>query len=317
MRILIGAAGTGTSFGIVSRFRAIWGTDIYIAGVDIFEKKLVTSSIFLDDFFQVCRSSNPMFSHEISKIIKDSEIDIFIPILNDEIALAANLQRDSNFKGVQFWSSETYAKCVDKRFATDLLKTNGLPVPREYDGNESKLRSAEWFIKPVNGFGSVGAKFIAESEIESISDVEMNNSIIQEICNGPEITVDSFYDHESGFSRAYARERIEVKSGVCTKARIFSDPELSRIAKLLGPVIKQEGVICFQVMMADNKYVITDLNLRSGAGTSMTVNAGFDVIGANLAYRTQKNYIDQIPELEVGKSIYVTRQYSDFIMERT
>jgi hypothetical protein len=48
----------------------------------------------------------------------------------------------------------------------------------------------------------------------------------------------------------------------------------------------------------------------------MTVNAGFDIIGANFAYRTQKSYMHYLPELEIGKSIYVTRQYSDFVMER-
>jgi carbamoyl-phosphate synthase large subunit len=316
MRVLIGASGTGTSFGIISRLRAIWGTEIYLAGVDIFEKRLVTSSNFLDDFFKVCRADSPEYSHEISRLIGDLNIDIFIPILNNEILLAAHLQTDARFKDVQFWSSEIYAKCLDKRFAAELLKTNGVPVPREYDPTGERLASGKWFIKPINGAGSFGAKIINESEIGLIPTAELNNSIIQEICDGPEITVDSFYDRNSGFSRAYCRERIEVKSGVCTKTRIFSDVELSKIANLLGSVINQEGAICFQVMTVDNKYVVTDLNLRSGAGTSMTVNAGFDIIGANFAYRTQKSYMHYLPELEIGKSIYVTRQYSDFVMER-
>jgi hypothetical protein len=130
------------------------------------------------------------------------------------------------------------------------------------------------------------------------------------------VTVDSFYDYRSHFGRAYCRERIEVKSGVCTKAKLFSDAALSEIASKIGRTIQQTGAITFQVMKISDSWVVTDLNLRTGAGTSMTCSAGFDVVNASYAARSNLDFHQYIPELPIGNSILVTRQYADFIMVR-
>jgi hypothetical protein len=69
-------------------------------------------------------------------------------------------------------------------------------------------------------------------------------------------------------------------------------------------------------MKRGEDWVVTDLNLRTGAGTSMTCSAGFDVINATYAARSNAEYMDFIPELPVGHSIVLTRQYTDFVMAR-
>lgn len=316
MRIMVGAVGTGTAFGIITRLRMIWGDSIQLIGTDINPEHLVTSSIFLDEFYQVSKSETSGYAKEISKLIIEKEIDTYIPILNAEIVIAGDLSASSSHPNSTFWSSDKYAKCTNKRFANDLLKESGIPIPYTLTEVGDISRYDEWFIKPINGYGSYATRRISSSELNVLGNDLISNMLIQEICDQPEVTVDSFYDYRNHFGRAYCRERIEVKSGVCTKARLFSNTVLSDIANKIGRTIQQIGAITFQVMKRGDSWVVTDLNLRTGAGTSMTCSAGFDVINATYAARKNLDYEEYIPELPIGGSIVITRQYTDFVMLR-
>jgi hypothetical protein len=139
--------------------------------------------------------------------------------------------------------------------------------------------------------------------------------VVQEICGGPELSVDAFFDFQTGTVKAVARERIEVKSGVATKARLFESIELTEYASRIGQALSQRGTICFQVMTVGSRYVVTDLNCRPGAGTAMTIAAGIDVIAGSLACRWSEPYAHYLAhELPLNGSI-VTRQYSEFLMQ--
>ena len=316
MRILVGAVGTGTAFGIITRLRAVWGNTIQIVGTDINLRHLVTSSIFLDDFYQVSNSESEGFADEISKLIKEKEIDMYIPILNAEIVLAGQFSESESFTKTSFWSSKLYGECTSKEFANNLLENAKIPIPFTLTQVKDINKYDEWFTKPRNGYGSHGARKISSTEIRASGRTFLTEMLTQEICDLPEVTVDSFYDYRNQFSRAYCRERIEVKSGVCTKANLFTDANLSEIAIEIGREINQIGTITFQVMKRGTSWVVTDLNLRTGAGTSMTCSAGFDVINASYAARCNLEYKHFIPDLPLGRSIVITRQYTDFVMVR-
>jgi len=144
----------------------------------------------------------------------------------------------------------------------------------------------------------------------------IKSNVIQELCESPEITVDSFYDDRNNIGYAYCRERLETKSGVCTKARLFADPELSDFANKIGQSLKQRGTICFQVMKCNDGWALTDLNVRSGAGTSLTCSAGFDVLSAAFACRIGEDYLDFLRPIKEREEFFITRQYSDFVMSQ-
>jgi carbamoylphosphate synthase large subunit len=313
---MVGAVGTGTAFGIINRLRIVWGKTIQIVGTDTNPKHLVTSSVFLDEFYQVSRADSESFLEEISSLIIEKKIDMYIPILNSEIVIAAQLSASKLFSNRVFWSSKVYGECTDKEFANDLLKNIAVPTPLTINKMEDIVTREEWFVKPRAGYGSIGAGKMKSTAIEAFGGNFLNEMLVQEICSDPEVTVDSFYDYRNDFSRAYCRERVEVKSGVCTKARLFSSIELSEIAIMIGKGIDQIGIITFQVMKRGNSWVVTDLNLRAGAGTSMTCTAGFDVINASFAARRNLDYFHFLPELPISSSILITRQYTDFVMAR-
>ena len=62
-------------------------------------------------------------------------------------------------------------------------------------------------------------------------------------------------------------------------------------------------------------WVVTDLNLRSGAGTAITCSAGFDVLAAAFACREGEDYTKFLSPIAAGEEFIVTRQHAEFVMQ--
>lgn len=312
--ILLGGGGTGTSFAIATRIRANWGNGVKIIVTDVFDSKLVTSSIISDKFFKVPFANTPDFEDALIEIILRERIDVYIPVLNDEIFVAWQLMSDPRFKNIDFWSSEIHASCIDKNYSQNWLAVNNIPVPAVYSLEDVLVDKGNYIIKPKNGSGGRGVSLMSWVDLLNLPDQIKNNIVVQEICEKPEITVDSFFDYDANIGYSYARERLEVKAGVCTKARLFFDKELDDIAKKIGQALKQRGTICFQLMKNKSGWVVTDFNLRSGAGTAMTCAAGYDVLSAAYACRVGEDYSKFVSQMNINEVHYITRQYSEFVM---
>jgi hypothetical protein len=315
--VLLGAAGTGTSFAIASRLRARWGSNLKLIVTDIFEQHLVATSLLADKCLKTPYATDSSFHDVICGILTEEKVDVYIPILNEEIILGAELQHDPRFKEVDIWSSALHAQCIDKVFADDWLTNAGVRTPRRYDPLQPITDDSSWICKPRSGFGSRGVRLLSPGQLQTLTPEEAAQSIIQEICAGPEITVDSFYDVVAGQGFSYCRERLEIKSGVCTKARLFFDQELDLFARKIGEALKQRGTLCFQVMQSQQGWAVTDLNLRSGAGTAMTCSAGFDVLAAGYACRIGESYAHLLGALQPQEEFYITRQYAEFVTRHT
>ena len=318
-KVLVGSSGTGTAFAIISRLKSTYKNQIEIYTMDILPNHLCTASIFSKKHFQVPKLGDSDFENIFEKILIDNNISTFIPILNEELIIAHKLRHKDNFKHIDFWTSDLYSQLVSKEEAYNLLKISGVNVPEsifsysEFLNIKSNLPNFI-FVKPKIGIGSKDAQII-NLEKTNIDKTFFNNYLLQEICTKPEVTVDSFYDNNSDNLYVYCRERIEVKSGVSVKVKVFFDTDLYNIAKKIAINIGQVGAICFQVMKnKEDRYVVTDLNLRTGAGTNMTCSAGFDILSSNYALRKSLPFEHLITKITEDQEIFLTRQYVDFVM---
>lgn len=310
--ILVTAAGTGTAFALLSRLRAVWGNGCKVVATDINPRHLTTSALLADRFIQSPSVRDENFFAFIEDVIRNESIDTYIPILNDEFAIAEGIK--NKYVSLDVWVNPlapTLAR--DKKIASDWLASQSLPVPESFIKADIKAGD-EYFVKPANGYGSHSACSMRGKDILGMADGFWSEYIVQEKCNPPEVTVDSFFDTRRDFSIAVARERIETKAGVCTKARVFIDEEISEIAKKLAGALGQDGLICFQMMRVGKNWKITDLNFRPGAGTAITVAAGYDLIAAAFACRWGEPYQAFLGTDLDEKGVYVTRQYAEFVM---
>jgi hypothetical protein len=309
---LIGAAGSGTSFALISRIKASF-PETKIISFDSNPRHLVSSSLISDAFIQVPEVVNPAFPKTLEAILVGEGVTIFFPILNGEIQIAHTLA--PKYSSIDFVNQGSTPLLVDKTFQSAWFSEIGIPTPALYTLSEAISKKERVFIKPKTGAGSQGAYELSGVDLSSLKNEDLRDSFLQEVCNGPEITVDSFHDYKKDVQFTFCRERVEVKSGVSTKSRIFFDKELDDIARRLARALKQNGTICFQAMKNKSGWVVTDLNLRSGAGTSMTVATGNDILAAGFAVRTGKNYLHLLERFAEQDEYFITRQYTDFVMK--
>lgn len=312
--IVLGAAGTGTSFALASRLKATWGAAVRIVGVDIFEARFVATSLLCDEFHTLPHASTPEYYTCVKEIIISENAASFVPMLNDEIAQGDRFLKDDGLTGLDVWNNPGFAFLADKTRAESWLRDIGVPSPYRPSRAELEDSSEHWFVKPLAGTGSKDVSKRSGKDI--VAEDLFDDFIIQAICDGPEITVDSFYDADTGYGFAVCRERLETKAGVCTKARVFFDAEISEIARRIGAGLGQRGTLCFQLMVSRGKWVVTDLNLRSGAGTALSCAAGYDVLSAAHACRSGQDYTSFFNSAGAA-DIYVARQYAEFVMAKS
>lgn len=306
--VLLGSAGVGTAYASAKALRKNFNVEIVAA--DINPSHLVTTNLLSDFYEQVHEAACDDFENGIIRIIEKYNIDTYIPFVDKEIHKVAGLYYSGKLKNnisLQVKNPDIAQTCNDKYLAYNWLKENNIPTPATYlIQNHNDLKSG-LILKPRTGFGSTIQKVVNPDEIFINN---LDKYILQEQCQLPEVTIDVHYSSKYDFFRYMCRERIETKSGVCTKARLFQDQYLGELALTLAKKLKLSS-FCFQVMQVNKEYVVTDINPRLGAATAMSVAVGqdhFSAMFANLwGENPEKYFIDFFEEK------YVTRQYCEFI----
>jgi carbamoylphosphate synthase large subunit len=312
--VLLGSAGTGTAFAAATALRRHWNDSVTILAMDINPKQLVTTSLLADMFQQVPLSENPEFPAVLMELIDKYHIDTYLPLLDVELACAAELRGASLLPGelcLLAPPESTAHICLDKYRAAVWMGHQGIPTPTTSLASKP-FAGESFFLKPRKGFGSRGTRIISRAELETILPVERDAWIIQTVCAEPEVTIDAFHDPDRHLLRVACRVRLETKSGVCTKARVFFDSELEHLAARLAGRLDLVGTFCFQVMRSESGWLVTDINARPGAGTAISVAAGMDFFGALFARAWGLDARPALPLLTREK--IVTRQYSEFVM---
>ncbi len=277
-KLLITSAGTSTALNFVQAMQQ--SAQVDIVSCDINPAHLVPATrLGAIRHYQVpLASQTHAYLDAITKIVRDEDIDAIYPIHDLEILtlLEADLPALRSVR-LPAHDAGRSAACFDKWSAFVQGMSAGLPMARTWLGNAAQEIPADLFptfAKPRQGVGSVGVAWLADpGRASNLPDPE--RMVIQEPCSKPELTIDALR-LASGQTLALARERLETKAGVCTKARIFQDQEITALAQRTGEAFGLRGLYCFQLMHGkDQAWRITDINPRCGGGSSMSRSAGF------------------------------------------
>jgi carbamoylphosphate synthase large subunit len=312
--ILIGSAGSGTAFSALAALRRVWGQEVRAVAMDLNPGHLVTASLLADRFEQVPASAAPEFAGALLEIIGRHQVDTYLPLLPEETFLAARLRDEGRLPAAARLMAPPLpgsAACMDKLLLSQVLKAHGLPVPASASAS-APLPAGEVFLKPRTGCGSRGARRVNPRELAEATARRPGDWLVQELCAGPEVTVDSFFDPADGFLRVLCRERIVTKAGVTTKARLFEDRALAELALGIARALGLQGSFCFQVMGNGSGWAVTDVNARPGAATAMCALTGNDFFAASFALCWGEDARAFFRPLAGDQ--YVTRQYADFLM---
>ncbi len=260
-KLLITTAGSGAGYYLVRCAKAL-GVKTVMAG-DTNPAHLVAASALADRFFRLPPAKDPQFKDHMIDLLRKHSVDFWIPILDEEIIEAAHISL-SNHKlstVVHTQNIEASGLCFDKLKMASWLEQNGFATPLTLPILNAKWQSAGWFVKPRFGRGSHGTGILNNKKDFEAAKKASPESLVQEIARLPELTVDVYVPVTGSGVRAMCRERIEVKSGVCTKARVHYDAGLEKTAHRLAEGLKLAGGFCFQVLSSKSgQWVITDIN---------------------------------------------------------
>jgi hypothetical protein len=286
-KILLSAAGTASAFHLAELIREKFPHVFELYLCDTNPKHLVASAGFADHFFQVPPAAAPDFRAVILGLLAREHIEIYVPLVDLDTYTFPCDDRELSALGVRSTSVPMSSAAIlrEKNGMSQYLRSKGFAVPQAFSAEEV-LRGApgeKFFAKPAEGFGSRGAAVMSVSQIKELMAGQKGPGwVFQEVCPGPELTIEVF-NHQSTV-RALCRERLEVKSGVCTKARVWRDAGFTALSERLCKALILPVAFCYQVMKnAMGEWAITDLNPRIGAGTSLATVCNWSLASAALA----------------------------------
>lgn len=276
-KVMILSAGTATAWHIAQVLRTYYAAHMKLVVCDINPQYLVHASVLADQFIQVPPIKDPIYYSTMLEHIRANDIDVLIPLIDDDIVCFSNDNPDLNAMGVK--SVAPNAKSVealsDKGHLTEALRQLGIRCPRVFESVEQIDPSKQYFAKDRIGCGSRGAAMVTGQE--AIDLIAQRGKVVQEVCCGPEITVDAVLDGEEIYT--ICRERKEIKLGVSTKCRVYFDKDIQSIMERLAKGVELPSVFCAQFMKNMNgEWVLIDLNLRSGGGTAISAAVGFQAV---------------------------------------
>ena len=128
--IWLGAAGTATAHGLLRSIRRHWGVRVSVVAADSSPWWLVAASRLADTTEQTPMVSDPGFLEFMVDALRRLHVDIYVPILDEEILVAAELREARRLpEGLKVWAprAEVSDICLDKLRAAEWLKARGLP----------------------------------------------------------------------------------------------------------------------------------------------------------------------------------------------
>ena len=313
-KVLVTAGGTAAAWHLISVIETHFSQDVELFICDINPPWLIPGSRRCTLYFQVPPISEPGYYDHMLNLLASHDIEIVVPLIDEDIALFPEDNSDLRSLGVRSTApaARVCERITDKVAMYDWIRSIGVAVPRQFEWNELEP-DREYFIKPERGFGSRGVIRLKGRSIRECPEYA-NGFIVQELCHAPEVTMEIFSDRSCLL--ALCRERVETRCGVCTKARFFRDHELEGLAGKIASKVELPAASCVQFMRGSNeKWCLTDFNLRLGAGTALSSAAGFELARAALCSWLGRGR-DSLQHLRMPeRETFAVRVYQEILMK--
>lgn len=306
LNLLVTAAGTGTGYAYALA-QSRWFPRVMLVTADTNPAELVSASLFSRQHLVLPSSDAADYFDLLESVLKVHAVDVYIPLIDREVAAAAARRGQLSAKVACNDLDFCNAALAKSRYG-DWLNVDGALAPRLLK-DESLRVTGRIVAKRDGGFGGRATRVLEDAG--QISHYMQEGWDFYEHIDGDEFTVDCF--PLEGRALTSVRQRLEVKSGVCSKARILRDPLLERLAAFLVERFSLSEPFCFQTRQAQGVHYLIDINPRLGAGSAISAMNGTDFFAAHLAA-----LVGEDPEKYLRprfSECIVTRQYTEYLMD--
>jgi len=199
--------------------------------------------------------------------------------------------------------------CFDKYRAEELLRENGVAVPRSYvtleDTKEALYREDITFplvVKPRWGTASIAIDFVEDLEelelayslakkrlartiLAEISMTDFDRSIlIQEQFGGDEFCLDIINDLKGNYICTLAKRKLAKRPEGADRAITVNNDRLFALGKLIGTALGHVGSLDCDVFIRKGICYVLDLNPRFGGAYPFSHVAGANIPAALIAW---------------------------------
>jgi carbamoyl-phosphate synthase large subunit len=276
----------GRRVALLESFRKAGGAKVRTHGTDT--TSLSPALQLCDRKFIVKPVTSSGYIKQILDVVGGNKIDLLIPTVDLDLKLlAANRERFAKMGcRVLISPPKVVDLCQDKRKTYRFLLRNNFDTPETMSLRTAMgKRRLAWpcFLKPCDGYASRGSAVVTSRRELLFFGPRIPNCIVQEYVDGTEYTCDVYVDFRGKVRCVVPRNRIEVRAGEVSKARIEKDPiiinEAARLVETLGA---GPGVITLQLFKTAVKgsrrpaVKFIEINPRFGGGVILSIKAGAD-----------------------------------------
>lgn len=256
---------------------------VYASDCDITASGLYGNN---DGYFILPRTTDDeeFYMVELLKCCIENEISVVIPLIDPEIYCLSAHREQFLSRGINVIVSErpVLEICYNKIAMNEFLNRNNFFHPSTFDSIQSfedayreGLIAFPVIIKPIYGSGSLDT-YVVDSD-QKLQALFRDGLIIQEFLTGEEYGVDVFNTFDKKPVRCVVKKKIAMRSGETDKAVTVKNELIQQtvieIAKKLGHI----GNLDCDLIIANEKIYIIDLNPRFGGGYIATHVAGVNL----------------------------------------
>jgi len=277
--VLLTAAGRRTTLvrAFVDEVRTRGGRT-YAGDVD----PLAPALYLADEAIRLRATDDPAYIADVVQIVKRHDIRLLVPTIDPDLPVLAHHREALRSNGcIAAVSSESFvALAFDKYVTFSTLSSYGVDLAATWlPGDERSGLPDRLFVKPRRGSGSVSTYAVPREDLGRILTM-VDDPILQEVLEGPEITIDALLDLDGRPVHFVPRRRIRTLAGESIQGvTLEHDPDLEAwIASLLEVCgsLGAAGPLCLQAFLTKRGPVLSEINARFGGGFPLGLAAGGD-----------------------------------------
>ncbi len=240
---------------------------------------------FADISYKLPKATDDDFIPVVSNIIKEQKVDVFIPLVDEEILKSYSLLKQFPDLLLLLPDEKFSSIVLDKYELVRKLKENNIPHPETFLASEVDEKHLNFpvIVKPRRGRGSRGFK-----EIDSFDEFDAymtlykfrhDEVVVQEKLKGKEYTV-SVVVNKQGKVLAVVPKEVRDKKGITLYAITRKSKPIEDLGIEIQRKLHADGPFNMQlVLKEDDVPVIFEINPRYSTTIALTMESGVDEIG--------------------------------------
>ena len=314
INVMITGMGSTTALSVIKGLRLSKIYEYKITGTDIYNKSEIAGATFCDKIYKVPLATNNFYISELIKICKKENVNLLIPIIDQEVEKIAKhmtLFRQNNII-VCSSSYETVKNCNDKYKTYLFLKNKGIETNEVYlQKNLKKIANSNgpFFIKPRRGCSSINCYSADNLKELKIILKKIKNPIIQRLLSGKQYVIDIINDLNGKNLIAIPRYEISSKAGIGVKAKTVKNEKLILYGKKISETLQIKGTANIEVFACRNRISLIEVNPRFSAGSILSIAAGVNIPDIVIDLFLNKHITKK--RLLWKKNIYMTRYWQE------